>query len=71
MGENEKKLFIGKKINDIKVDGYSVYLLLEDGTKLYYSATDGGFSDWEIESKDKKRKKYTPWLNNEELKEKQ
>ncbi len=45
----EKKWFIGKKIKDIYVDGSMVELTLEDNTKLEYSASDGGYSSYEIE----------------------
>lgn len=45
----EKKWFIGKKIKDIYVDGSMVELTLEDNTKLEYSASDGGYSGYEIE----------------------
>ena len=48
MSDKEKELFIGKKIKDIYVDGYYVEVLMEDGTKLEYDASDGGYSTWEI-----------------------
>ena len=50
--DEEKKEFIGKKIKDIKIDGYGIELLLEDSTKLVYEATDGGFSNWSIKKED-------------------
>ena len=48
MSDEEKKLFVGKKIKDIFVSGYYVELLMEDDTKLEYNASDGGYSLWEI-----------------------
>ena len=52
VNEEEKKKFIGKKIKDIKIDGYGIELLLDDGIKLIYEATDCGFSDWLIKKED-------------------
>lgn len=49
--EEIKKLFINKKIKDIYVDGFGIELVLEDGTKLEYNATDGGYSSWEVLNK--------------------
>ena len=47
--ENEfKKLFVNKKIKDIYVDGYGIELVLENGIKLQYNATDGGYSSWDV-----------------------
>lgn len=46
--EEIKKLFINKKIKDIYVDGFGIELVLEDGTKLEYNATDGGYSSWGV-----------------------
>ena len=48
----EQKNFIGKKIKDIKIDGYGIELLLEDNIKLIYEATDGGYSTWLIKKED-------------------
>lgn len=48
MYEKYKKLFVGKKIKDIDVNGYGVVLTLENGTQLIYEATDGGFSTYRI-----------------------
>lgn len=48
MKKEEKELFINKKIKDIYVDGFGFELLLEDGTKLEYCATDGGYSTYTI-----------------------
>lgn len=48
MDNEDKELFINKKIKDIYVDGSYVELLLEDNTKLEYDATDGGYSTYKI-----------------------
>ena len=48
MSEEEKQLFINKKIKDIYVDSYCIELIMEDNTKLEYDATDGGYSSFEI-----------------------
>lgn len=48
MSEEEKELFINKKIKDIYVDGYGIELIMEDNTKLEYDATDGGYSSFKI-----------------------
>lgn len=44
---------VGKKIKDIKVDGFGIFLLLEDGTEFIYDASDGGYSTWEIKDSTK------------------
>lgn len=54
MNNEDRELFINKKIKDIYVDGYYVELLLEDNTKLQYDATDGGYSTYKITKGDDK-----------------
>ena len=44
---NEKDL-IGKTIEKIDIDGYGVEIHFTDGTELVYSASDGGYSIWDI-----------------------
>jgi hypothetical protein len=53
VSEEEQKMFVDKKIKDIDVNGFYVFLSLEDGTELFYNATDGGYSSWEIQQKSK------------------
>ena len=48
MNEDLKKLFIGKKIKDIYVNGFMIELILEDNTRLEYNASDGGYSTYVI-----------------------
>lgn len=39
---------IGKTITAMSINGYSVFVTVDDGTTLYYDASDGGYSMWEI-----------------------
>lgn len=39
--------FVGKTIKRIAVDGYGVELITEDGCRLDYAASDGGYSTFE------------------------
>ena len=48
---NEKDL-IGKTIEKIEVDGYGIEMRLTDGTMFVYSASDGGYSNWDITKND-------------------
>lgn len=48
MDEKDKLLFISKTIKDIYIDRFGFELLLEDNTKLEYSASDGGYSTYTI-----------------------
>lgn len=48
MSDEEKKMFVGKKIKSIYVDGSEIDLILEDDIELIYNATDGGYSSYEI-----------------------
>ena len=50
MEMNEKNL-IGKTIETIDIDGFSVEIRFTDGTEFVYNGSDGGFSWWDI-SKD-------------------
>ena len=40
--------FIGKTITELKINGHCIFLTVKDGTTLYYDASDGGYSTWEI-----------------------
>ena len=44
----DEKDLIGKKIKDVKVNGFEVIILTEDGIALNYEASDGGYSCYEI-----------------------
>lgn len=48
---NEKDL-IGKTIKSIEVDGYGIEMRFTDGTVFVYSASDGGYSCWDITKDD-------------------
>ena len=39
---------ISKTITEISIDGYGILMTVDDGTTLYYDASDGGYSAWEI-----------------------
>ena len=39
---------IGKTITEVSINGYCVLMTVDDGTTLYYDASDGGYSMWEI-----------------------
>lgn len=41
-------MLINKTIMDIEVDGFGVNIVFTDGSKFYYSASDGGFSAWSL-----------------------
>ena len=44
----DEKDMIGKRIEKIKITGDSVWIVLEDGTALDYTASDDGDSCWTI-----------------------
>ena len=44
---NEQDL-IGETIKSINVDGFGIEIVFESGTTFTYSASDGGYSSWEI-----------------------
>ena len=44
----EKDLFIGKRIKDIDINGFGIFIVLEDGTELCYDASDGGYSTYDF-----------------------
>lgn len=44
MGED----LIGKTITEIDINGYGVYLKVDDGTILDFNASDGGYSSYTI-----------------------
>ena len=39
---------VGKTIKSIEVDGFGVCIHTTDGIVLDYSASDGGYSSWDI-----------------------
>ncbi len=43
-----EKVLIGKTITKINIDGYGIFMTVDDGTALYYDASDGGYSLYEI-----------------------
>lgn len=47
--ETNQKL-VGKTIKKANVNGHSVILTFEDGSVFDYSASDGGYSCWDIEN---------------------
>ena len=49
---NSAEILIGKTIKEIEVSGYGIYLKTTDGIVLDYSSSDGGYSCWEIGSRD-------------------
>ena len=44
----DEKLLVGKKIISISMNGYGMEMIMDDGTKLWYCASDGGYSTWEV-----------------------
>lgn len=38
----------GKTIKEANIDGYGVYIKFTDGVELDYSASEGGYSTWDI-----------------------
>lgn len=44
---NEQDL-IGETIKSIDVDGFGIEIVFESGKTFTYSASDGGYSSWEI-----------------------
>ena len=49
-----EKDLIGKTIKSVEVDGYGIEMHFADGTVFVYYASDGGYSNWEIEKDDNK-----------------
>lgn len=43
-----EKDLLNKTIKEIEVNGYGINLTTEDGMVLDYSASDGGYSCWEV-----------------------
>lgn len=48
MFEMDEKDLIGKTIENIEIDGYGIEMRFTDGTVFEYSASDGGYSCWDI-----------------------
>lgn len=44
----DEKDLIGKTVKEAYIDGYGVCIIFTDGTELAYSASDGGYSSWDI-----------------------
>ena len=44
----DEKDLIGKTVKDAFIDGFGVNIIFTDGTELVYSASDGGYSSWDI-----------------------
>lgn len=44
----DESILIGKAIERISVDGFDVEIVFTDGTVFEYSASDGGYSSWDI-----------------------
>jgi len=53
MLDETNNALIGKKIINADVNGYGIRLELDNGSIFEYDATDGGYSSWEILSKEK------------------
>ena len=53
MLDETNNTLIGKKIINADVNGDGIRLELDDGSIFIYDATDGGYSSWEILSKEK------------------
>ena len=45
----DESLLIGKRIKDITVTGEYVELITDDGYRLIYDASDGGYSSYMVE----------------------
>lgn len=50
-GMTEQDL-IGKTVEEVNVDGYSVEIVFTDGITFLYSASDGGYSSWDVYTPD-------------------
>lgn len=44
----DEKELIGKVIAKIRVDGFGINIITQDGWTLDYNASDGGYSCWDI-----------------------
>ena len=44
--ETTNAWLVGKTVKKADVSGHGVYLEFEDGSKLNYDASDGGYSCW-------------------------
>lgn len=50
--EETRKELLGRIIKDVEIDGFGIRLELLGGKVLEYSASDGGYSCWEIIDKE-------------------
>lgn len=41
-------VLIGKRIDEIEIDGFGILMTMDDGTVLDYVASDGGYSNYDI-----------------------
>lgn len=48
MGSMSETDLIGKTITEMSIDGYCILMTVDDGTTLYYDASDGGYSAWDV-----------------------
>ena len=46
--EDTSRMLVGKTIAKAEITGFGVDLVFTDGTKLNYSASDGGYSSWNV-----------------------
>lgn len=44
--EKTREALVGRTIVSAEVDGNGIELELDDGNTFFYSASDGGYSDW-------------------------
>lgn len=44
----DEQILVGKTVAKIEVDGFDVEITFTDGTVFWYSASDGGYSNWDI-----------------------
>lgn len=44
----DEKDLIGKTVKEASIDGFGVCIIFTDGTELVYSASDGGYSSWDV-----------------------
>lgn len=50
--EETREALIGRIIKDVEIDGFGIRIELLGGKILDYSASDGGYSCWEIIDKE-------------------
>ena len=45
----DEMLLVGKKVVSMSIDGHGIEMIMEDGTRFWYFASDGGYGSWEVE----------------------